>query len=112
MNLITYNQFKTVDIRSGRIVKAEPFPRAINPSLKIWADFGEDFGVLKTSAQITRHYKPENLKGKAILGVINLGSKNIAGFISEFLLLGLPDENGDIVLVSPDLDVPNGAKLR
>ncbi len=112
MNLITYNQFETVDIRSGKIVKAEPFPRAKNPSLKVWADFGEDFGVLKTSAQITKHYIPEDLEGKTILGVLNLGAKNIAGFISEFLLLGLPDENGDIVLVSPHLVVRNGAKLR
>lgn len=110
--MISYQQFTDVKITAGTITQAEIFPKAKNPSYKIWADFGPELGILQTSAQITIHYKPEKLINKQILGCVNLGEKNIAGFISQFLLLGCADENGAIVLVQPTTVVPNGSKLH
>ncbi len=109
--IISYDEFESVNIRSATIVKAEEFPKARNPSYKIWADFGDEIGVLQTSAQVTIHYTPDTLVGRKVAGCINLGEKNIAGFLSQFLLLGFPDENGAICLISPDPTVPNGKKL-
>lgn len=109
--LISYEQFSAVDIRSGTVVDAEEFPRAQNPSFKIRVDFGPEIGILQTSAQVTVHYTCASLVGKRVIGCINLGSRNIAGFQSQFLLLGLSDAQGAIVLVSPDTSVPNGHKL-
>lgn len=109
--VITYEEFEKVDLRSGTIVKTEPFLKARNPSYKIWVDFGKDIGVLQTSAQVTVHYTPESLLGRAVVGCVNLGTKNIAGFISEFLLVGFFDENDAICLISTELKVPNGKKL-
>lgn len=109
---ISYDDFERVQIRSGTVVKAKPFPKAKKPAYKIWVDFGADIGVLQTSAQVTVHYKPESLVGKQVAGCINLGERNIAGFISQFLLLGFSDEKGDIVLISPSSAVPNGQKLH
>jgi len=108
---ITYEQFEQVDLRSGTIIKAEAFPRAQKPAYKVWVDFGEEIGIKQTSAQITVHYTPETLIGKQVIGCINLGTKNIAGFTSEFLLVGFPDQNGAICLVTVDPAVPNGKKL-
>ena len=88
MSTITYDDFARVDLRSGQIVKAELFPKARKPAYKIWVDFGEDLGVLQTSAQITIHYTPDKLVGQKVIGCVNLGEKNIAGFISQFLLVG------------------------
>ena len=85
---ITYEEFERVDLRCGTIVKAEKFLRATKPAYKIWADFGSEIGVLQTSAQITVHYTPQTLLGKKIVGCVNLGEKNIAGFVSNFLLVG------------------------
>jgi tRNA-binding protein len=112
MSTVTYEEFERVDLRSGTIVKAELFPKAKNPSYKVWADFGNSIGVLQTSAQITTHYTPEDLIGKKIVGCINLGEKNIAGFISQFLLVGFSDGNGGICLITTDPQVPNGSKLH
>ncbi len=112
MKIINYSQFTDVEIRSGTIVKAEPFPKARNPAYKVWVDFGPKFGTKKTSAQITKNYTPEKLVGMQVSGVLNLGTKNIAGFISEFLLLGFEDKDGNITLVGPKSDVPNGKKLH
>lgn len=109
---ISYDDFEKVDLRSGTIVKAEVFSRAKKPAYKIWADFGAEIGILQTSAQVTRHYTPESLIGRSILGCINLGEKNIAGFISQFLLLGFSDSEGNICLVTVDPKVPNGKKLH
>lgn len=109
---ITYEDFEKVDIRSGTVVKAEPFPRARNPSYKIWVDFGPEIGVLQTSAQVTVHYTPESLVGRRVMGCVNLGAKNIAGFESQFLLLGFSDEGGAIILAVSDKPAPNGQKLR
>lgn len=93
-------------------MKAEEFPRARNPSYKIWADFGERFGTLQTSAQITHHYKPKELVGMQIIGCLNLGKKNIAGFISQFLLVGFSDPEGHISLITTSKEVPNDQKLH
>ncbi|TXG75773.1 tRNA-binding protein [Candidatus Dojkabacteria bacterium] len=111
MNLISYEQFEQVELRSGTIVRAEEFQRARKPAYKIWADFGP-LGILQTSAQVTVHYTIEELIGKPIVGCVNLGEKNIAGFLSQFLLVGFSDEQGAICLVSADHKVPNGQKLH
>lgn len=110
--VITYEEFAKVDLRSGTVVKAEPFPKARKPAYKVWVDFGSELGVKQTSAQITTHYKPEELIGKQIIGCVNLGTKNIAGFISEFLLVGFSDESGAICLATTDKVLPNGQKLH
>lgn len=111
MNIITYEEFEKVDIRSGTIMKAELFAKAKKPAYKVWVDFGPEFGTKQTSAQITINYTPEELAGKQVLGVLNLGQKNIAGFMSEFLLLGIADKDGAICLLSVDKLVPNGHKM-
>lgn len=111
MNEIDFKTFESVELRVGTIIKAEIFPKAKKPAYKIWVDFGSEFGIKQSSAQITIHYKPEDLIGKQIVGCINLGTRNIAGFESQFLCTGFPDESGAVVLISPDKTVPNGAKL-
>lgn len=111
MTMISYDEFDKVDLRSATVVKVEDFPRAKKPAYKVWADFGAELGVLQTSAQVTRHYTPETLVGRAVVGCVNLGEKNIAGFISQFLLVGFADDNGGICLVTCDPKVPNGQKL-
>jgi tRNA-binding protein len=110
--MITYQQFSDVKIIVGTIVKAETFPKAKNPAYKVWVDFGPEIGTLQTSAQITVHYTPEILIGRQILSCVNLGEKNIAGFMSQFLLLGFSDANGAIILAQPEKNVPNGVKLH
>lgn len=111
MEQITYQEFAKVALRSGTIISAEPFARAKKPAYKIKADFGPEIGILQTSAQVTVHYTPENLIGKTIVGCVNLGEKNIAGFVSQFLLVGFEDENRAICLVTTDKTVPNGKTL-
>ena len=111
MQIVSFDQFAAVDIRAGTVVRAEAFPEARKPAIKVWVDFGPELGVRQTSAQITVHYTPETLPGRRVAGCINLGTKKIAGFSSEFLLLGFPDENGTVVLMGADKDVPNGGKL-
>jgi tRNA-binding protein len=111
MEIISFDQFAAVELHAGTITRVEEFPKARKPAYKIWADFGPEFGVKQTSAQITVHYKPEDLVGRQIVGCLNLGEKNIAGFTSQFLCTGLPDTDGSVVLISPDKPVPNGAKL-
>lgn len=112
MTTISYDEFDRVDLRSGTIVKVEPFPRAHKPAFKVWADFGPEIGILQTSAQVTTHYTPSTLLGKQIVGCVNLMEKNIAGFVSQFLLVGFADQKGGICLVSVDPKVPNGQKLH
>jgi tRNA-binding protein len=109
--LISYDDFIKVDLRSGIIIKAETFPRAKKPAYKVWVDFGSAVGIKQTSAQITKHYTPETLVGRLVVGCINLEPKNIAGFMSEFLLVGFADEKGNICLVTADPKVPQGQKL-
>ena len=105
--MITYKGFENVELRSVTITKIEEFPRVKKPVFKVWADFG----ILQTSAQITKHYTSQELIGKSIVGCVNLGEKNIAGFLSQFLLVGFLDSNNDICLVTIDPKVPNGQKL-
>jgi tRNA-binding protein len=109
---ISYDDFQNVDIRSGTVVKAEEYPKARKPAYKVWVDFGGDIGIKQTSAQITVHYTIDSLIGKKVLGCVNLGDKNIGGFISEFLLLGFADANGAVCLASFDAPAGNGQKLH
>ena len=110
--IISYDEFAKVDLRSGTIVKAEPFLRAKKPAYKVWVDFGQEIGVLQTSAQITVHYTPEGLIGKRVVGCVNLGEKNIAGFTSQFLLVGFSDDLGAICLITVDPGVSDGQKMH
>lgn len=109
--LISYDDFEKVNLRSGTVVKAENFPKAKKPAYKVWVDFGDEIGVKQTSAQVTVHYTPESLIGKKVIGCVNLDEKNIAGFMSQFLLVGFPDENGAICLATMEPAVSNGKKL-
>lgn len=110
MEHITWEDFEKVELRVGTILEVLDFPEARRPAYKIKADFGE-FGVKQSSAQITRHYAKEELIGRQIIGVLNFPKKQIAKFMSEFLVTGFADENGDIVLAAVERPVPNGAKL-
>lgn len=112
MTTITYAEFECVNLRSGTIVKVEEFPRAKKPAFKVWADFGPEIGILQTSAQVTVHYTPESLLGRQIVGCLNLGEKNIAGFLSQFLLVGFADAEGAICLITVTPKVPNGQKMH
>lgn len=111
MNEITFDDFQKVDIRVGKIVRAEPFPEARKPAIKLWVDFGEQIGQKKSSAQITKHYDPESLVGRKVLAVVNFPPRQIGKFMSEILVLGVPDDDGEVVLIKPDLDVPIGGRL-
>lgn len=109
---ISFDDFLKVDIRAGTVTRAEPFPEARQPAIKLWVDFGEDIGVRKSSAQITAHYTPEALIGQQVLAVTNFPPRQIGPFMSEVLVLGLADDKGDIVLLSPDRPVPDGERMR
>ena len=108
---ISFDDFLKVDIRSGTIVKAEPFPEARKPAIKLRIDFGDEIGVKKCSAQITKHYQPDKLMGRQIMAVVNFPPRQIGPMMSEVLTLGFEDDNGDIVLAATDLKVPNGRRL-
>jgi len=109
---ITYDDFMAVDIRVGTVLKAEPYPEARVPAIKMWIDFGGDIGERKTSAQVTAHYTPESLTGKQVAAVVNFPAKQIGRFMSECLVLGFMDSDGGVVLVSPDQPVANGQRLH
>jgi len=109
---ITFDDFLQVDIRAGRVTRAEPYPEARKPAIKLWVDFGPEIGEKKSSAQITAHYSPEGLVGKQVMAVVNFPPRQIGQFMSEVLVLGLTDDNGDIVLIGPDRAVPDGARMH
>ena len=109
---LSFDDFLKVDIRVGRVVDAQPFPEARKPAIKLWVDFGGDLGVRKSSAQITRHYAPEEIVGKQVMAVVNFPPRQIGPFMSEILVLGLPDADGEIVLIGPDQDVPIGGRMH
>jgi tRNA-binding protein len=109
--MIAYEDFARVDVRVGRITRAEPFPEARKPAIKLWVDFGEGIGVKRSSAQITRHYRPEDLAGKLVVAVVNFPPRQIGPVMSEVLVLGVPDADGEVVLLAPDLDVPLGGRM-
>ncbi|MBS7791822.1 tRNA-binding protein [Roseococcus sp. SDR] len=111
METITYPDFKKVDIRVGTIVEAKPFPEARKPAIQLWVDFGGALGVKKSSAQITVHYSPDRLIGRQVVAVVNFPPRQIGPFMSEVLVLGVPDENGAVVLLKPDLHVPDGGRM-
>ncbi|MDG1437885.1 MAG: tRNA-binding protein [Emcibacteraceae bacterium] len=108
---ITWDDFQKIELKIGTVVRAEEFPEARNPAYKVWVDFGEELGIKKTSAQITVHYKPEELIGRQIVGVVNFPVMQIGPIKSEFLLTGFYDEDGAVVMAQPERPVPNGAKL-
>ena len=108
---ITYADFDRVDIRAGTIVAAEPYPEARKPSIKLLIDFGSEIGVKKSSAQITKHYRPDELVGRQVMAVVNFPPRQIGKFMSEVLTLGFPDEAGEVVLGAIDKRVPNGGRL-
>lgn len=108
---ISFDDFLKVDIRVGQVVRAEPFPEARKPAIKMWIDFGDDIGERKTSAQVTKHYTPESLTGRRVIAVVNFPPRQIGKFMSEVLVLGVPDPEGEVVLLKPDLDVPLGGRM-
>ena len=111
MATITYEQFDAVDMMVGKILKAEINEKARKPAYKLWIDFGDEIGVKQSSAQITKLYSPSSLEGKLIIAVLNFPPKTVAGFKSEVLVLGVPNKDGDVVLLSVDDDPPLGGRV-
>ncbi|MEL7165850.1 MAG: tRNA-binding protein [Pseudomonadota bacterium] len=109
---ITFDDFMAVDIRAGRITRAEPFPEARKPAFKLWIDFGPEIGEKKSSAQITVHYDLDTLVGRQVMAVVNFPPRQIGPVRSEVLVLGFPDEDGAVVLAAPDKNVPLGGRLH
>lgn len=111
MGEASFDDFMKLDVRVGQISRAEPYPEARKPAIKLWVDFGDALGVRKSSAQITAHYTPEELVGKKVMAVVNFPPRQIGKFMSEILVLGVPDHDGEVVLLRPDKDVPIGGRM-
>ena len=111
MSEVSFDDFMAVDVRVGEIVRAEQFPEARKPAYKLWVNFGDEIGEKKSSAQITVHYSLSELVGKRVMAVVNFPPRQIGPVKSEVLVLGIPDENGAVVLITPDKDVPLGVRL-
>ncbi len=112
MSTLSFDDFLKVDIRAGRVIRAEPFPEARKPAIKLWIDFGQELGEKKSSAQITELYTPEALIGRLVMAVVNFPPRQIGPFMSEVLVLGASDDQGRITLLAPDHDVPLGARMH
>ena len=112
MDEITFDDFLKVDIRVGKVIRAEPYPEARTPAIKMWIDFGADLGERKTSAQITAHYSPQELVGTNVLAVVNFPPRQIGRFMSEVLVLGVTDAAGGVVLIRPDHAVALGGRMH
>jgi len=108
---ITFDDFQKVDVRVGTVVDVQEFPEARKPAYKLWVDFGDEFGTRKSSAQITKYYTPDQLIGRQVAAVVNFPPRQIGKFMSEILVLGFPDADGEVVLIGIDHQVPNGGKL-
>ncbi|MEL6609709.1 MAG: tRNA-binding protein [Pseudomonadota bacterium] len=108
---ISFDDFMKVDVRVGEVVDAQPFPEARRPAIKLWVDFGGELGIKKSSAQITKHYTPETLIGRQVMAVVNFPPRQIGKFMSEILVLGAPDADGEVVLIAPDQTIPKGGRL-
>jgi tRNA-binding protein len=108
---ISYDDFRKTDIRVGTVIAAEPFPEARRPSVKLSIDFGPETGIRRSSAQIVKHYPIEHLVGRQVAAVVNFPRKQIGKFMSEVLVLGFPDGEGEVVMIAPDKPVPNGGRL-
>ena len=108
---LSFDDFLKVDIRVGTVVDAQPFPEARRPAIKLWLDFGDEIGQRKTSAQITQHYDLDSLVGRQVVAVVNFPPKQIGKFMSECLVLGVPDGDTEVVMLAPDLKVPNGGRM-
>jgi tRNA-binding protein len=108
---IAYGDFERVDIRVGTVVDAQTFPEARKPSIKLTIDFGAEIGTKRSAAQLTVHYRPDQLIGRQVCAVVNFPPRQIGPFMSEVLILGMPDDDGSVVLVKPDFKVPNGGRL-
>ena len=108
---LSFEDFLKVDIRAGTIIRAEPYPQARRPAYKIWLDFGSEIGERKTSAQLTGNYSCADLIGRQVAAVVNFPPRQIGKFMSEILVLGFPDDDGEVVLIAPDLSVPVGGRL-
>ena len=111
MDHADFAHFAALDIRAGTVTRAEPFPEARRPAIKLWVDLGPEIGERKSSAQITEHYAPESLVGQRVMAVVNFAPRQIGPFMSEILVLGFPDANGAILLARPEASVANGARL-
>ena len=109
--MIAYDDFLRVDVRAGTVLHAEPLAGARKPAYTLRIDFGPELGERRSSVQITQRYRPEELIGKQVCAVVNFPPKRIAGFESQVLVLGMDDEHGHVVLVAPDMPVPNGRRL-
>ncbi|MBO6604983.1 MULTISPECIES: tRNA-binding protein [Paracoccaceae] len=109
---ISFDEFLKVDIRVGTVTRAEPFPEARKPAIRLWVDFGPDLGERKSSAQITAHYTPEALVGRQVMAVVNFPPRQIGPMRSEVLVLGVSDPEGGIVLLAPDIPVENGQRMH
>lgn len=111
MGMATYEDFQKLDVRVGKIIEVEDFPEARKPAYKLKIDFGGEIGIKRSSAQLPQNYSKEDLKDKLVLGVVNFPSRQIGPVVSEVLTLGVPDESGECVLITPDKDAPVGGRL-
>ncbi len=110
-DIVSPEDFGRIDIRVGTVTDAKPFPEARKPAIRLWIDFGAEIGTKQSSAQITVHYKPDQLIGRQVCAVVNFAPRQVGPFTSEVLVLGLPDENGEVVLIRPDFVLPDGGRL-